>query len=89
MVDASDLKSVDCYGHASSSLATPTNHLLHNTMAIITKKSKASNAKSNNHENRREFGGLSPRLMRRLRSRQAAKAKRVSSHSDQAARGFA
>ena len=36
-----------------------------------------------------KFGALTVRMMKRKRARKAAKQKRVSSHSDHAARGFA
>ena len=87
MVDASDLKSVDCYSRASSSLATPTNYLLHNTMP------KLSNIESE-HSGKREgtkFGARTVRMMKRKRARQAAKheEKSMSFRDNQITKGFA
>ena len=52
---------------------------------------KLSNIESE-HSGKREgtkFGARTVRMIKRKRARQAAKAKRVSPHSDHAARGFA
>ena len=87
MVDASDLKSVDCYCRASSSLATPTTYLLQITMPNLTGYAIEGTGKREGVK----FGARTVRMIRRKRARKAAKEmeKRVSPHSGQAARGFA
>ena len=87
MVDASDLKSVDCYCRASSSLATPTTYLLQITMAKLTGYTYDGKGKREGVK----FGAQTVRMLKRKRARKAEKEmeKRVSPHSGQAARGFA
>ena len=91
-VDTSDLKSVDHYGRASSSLATPTSITFVFIMSL-PKCNKAGNEPIGSGKPQGTiFGGITIRQIKRKRQRQLEKKQakeRVSPHSDQAARGFA